>query len=156
MRRDSWRHLAIEGWVFVLIAVIAFVGGLLIGELGGSTTTKTVYVQAPSETKTEPEATEEPSAATPSGKQLFTSIGCSSCHTLSAAGASGTIGPDLEESLATDDNTAGIEEMIIHPNAEVIEGYPPSVMPQDYGESLSSAEIHALAAFLVASTPAKP
>ena len=90
------------------------------------------------------------------GKQLFTSVGCGSCHTLAAAGATGKVGPDLEESLAPDDNTAGIEEMIIHPNSEVVEGYSPNVMPQTYGQSLSSEEVQALAEFIVANSAAKP
>ena len=32
-----------------------------------------------------------------SGKQVFASAGCDSCHTLSDAGASGTIGPSLDD-----------------------------------------------------------
>ena len=31
------------------------------------------------------------------GKAIFTSAGCSGCHTLSAAGATGTVGPNLDE-----------------------------------------------------------
>jgi mono/diheme cytochrome c family protein len=32
-----------------------------------------------------------------SGEDVFASAGCASCHTLSAAGASGTVGPNLDE-----------------------------------------------------------
>jgi mono/diheme cytochrome c family protein len=46
---------------------------------------------------------------TQSGQQLFTA-NCGSCHTLSAAGTSGTIGPNLDNSFA----------------ASVAEGYPQS------------------------------
>jgi len=35
---------------------------------------------------------------TTDGKAIFTSAGCGSCHTLAAAGSSGTIGPNLDES----------------------------------------------------------
>ncbi|MDQ1741312.1 MAG: hypothetical protein QOE53_2964 [Pseudonocardiales bacterium] len=31
------------------------------------------------------------------GKQIFTAEGCGGCHTLKAAGASGTTGPDLDQ-----------------------------------------------------------
>ena len=31
------------------------------------------------------------------GKAVFLSAGCSGCHTLSAAGATGTVGPNLDE-----------------------------------------------------------
>jgi mono/diheme cytochrome c family protein len=32
-----------------------------------------------------------------SGAKLFASVGCSSCHTLAAAGAHGQVGPDLDQ-----------------------------------------------------------
>ena len=40
-------------------------------------------------------------ADTQSGQQLFTA-NCGSCHTLSAAGTSGTIGPNLDNAFAAD------------------------------------------------------
>lgn len=153
------KRFLVEGWALLAVAVIAFLAGLLIGDLGSSPEKKTVYVAA-SETEaavaeTSPEPAPEATGGS-SGEQLFAGIGCGGCHTLAAANSTGTTGPDLNESLATDDNTAGIEEMIIHPNSEVVEGYPPNVMPQTYGESLSGEEVHELAAFLVESTKAKP
>jgi mono/diheme cytochrome c family protein len=162
MRRNGWKHTMMEGWALIAVAVLAFVGGLLIGNLGSSPEKETVYVSNASgeEAAAGGEASEaesaEPEAEGEAGSQLFTSIGCGGCHTLSAAHSTGTTGPNLNESLATDDDTQGIEEMIIHPNAEVVEGYPPNVMPQTYGESLSESEVHELAEFLVASTKAKP
>jgi mono/diheme cytochrome c family protein len=165
MRRNGWKRTMREGWAFIAIAAIAFVAGLLIGDLGASPETKTVYVsngagegEEASEASGEAEGAESETAGGEgaSGGQLFTSIGCGGCHTLSAAHSTGTTGPDLDESLATDDDTQGIEEMIIHPNTEVVEGYPPNVMPQTYGQSLSEPEVHELAEFLVATTKAKP
>jgi mono/diheme cytochrome c family protein len=153
VQRDGWKHLVIEGWVFVVIAVVAFAGGILVGNLGGSTNTETVYVSAP---PNEESAEGGEASGTANGEQLFTSIGCGSCHTMTVAGSTGEVGPNLEESLAPDDNTAGIEEMIVHPNTEVVEGYPPNVMPQEYGQTLSGEEVSALAEFLVANSAAKP
>src|SRR5689334_5319316 len=160
MRRSGWKHTMMEGWALIAVAVLAFVGGLLIGDLGASPEKETVYLSNASGEGEASEAGGEAAEAEGSetegeggsGAQLFTSIGCGGCHTLSAAHSTGTTGPDLNESLATDDDTQGIEEMIIHPNAEVVEGYPPNVMPQSYGESLSESEVHELAEFLVAST----
>jgi len=37
------------------------------------------------------------SASASSGQRIFTSAGCADCHTLAAAHASGSIGPDLDE-----------------------------------------------------------
>jgi cytochrome c oxidase subunit 2 len=164
MRRKGIKSLLTEGWALLAVAVIAFVGGLLIGDLGASPNTETVYVATTASEGEEAGATEvaaeapeaEPESGGSAGAQLFTSAGCGACHTLAAAGTTGTTGPDLEESLAPDDNTAGIEEMIANPNEEVVEGYPPNVMPQNYEQTFSKAEIHELAEFLVASTPAKP
>jgi cytochrome c oxidase subunit 2 len=161
--RNNWKRLAKEGWAFAAIAVIAFVAGLLIGDLGASPKTETVAVTPVSEAEeTETEAaSEEPEPAeegttSSSGAQLFASAGCGGCHTLAAAGSTGTTGPNLNEFLAPDDTTAGVEEMLVDPNVELAEGYPANVMPQDYGQTFSKAEIHQLAEYLVASTPAKP
>lgn len=162
MGRTDWKRIAIESWTFIAVAVIAFAGGLAIGGLSSSSKTEVVHVSNASEGAegTPGAATEEaePESAEPGsgGAKVFASSGCGSCHTLAAAGSSGTTGPNLNQSLAPDDNTEGIEVMIAHPNAEVVEGYPPNVMPQTYGQQLSKAELHELAEYLVASTKAKP
>lgn len=158
------KRFLVEFWALIAVAVIAFAGGLLIGDLGASPGTETVFVsnsgneseEAGAEESAEAVESEPESAGGSSSAQLFTSAGCGSCHTLAAAGTTGETGPDLEESLAPDDDTAGIEEMIVNPNVEVVEGYPPNVMPQNYGETFSNEEIQQLAEFLVATTPAKP
>lgn len=168
MQRNDGKHLLTEVWAFAAVAVLAFVAGWLIGDLGSSPKTEIVHVSA-SEAESaeaeraetaEPAAGEEPEAGTAggssSGTQLFTSSGCGSCHTLAAAGSTGEVGPNLNEFLAPDDDTQGVEVMIVEPNSELAEGYPANVMPQDYGQTLSSAEVHQLAEYLVESTPAKP
>ena len=168
MRRDNWKGLAKEGWALAAVAVIAFVAGLLIGDLGASPKTQTVAVTAPATSEGEGDGvgqgggmSEEPeptqgSATSGSGAQLFASAGCGGCHTLAAAGTTGTTGPNLDEFLAPDDTTAGVEEMLADPNVELAEGYPPNVMPQDYGQTFAKEELHQLAEYLVATTPAKP
>ena len=156
MQRDSWGRLAKEGWAFIAIAVIAFVAGILVGDLGASPKTETVAASAPATNESEGAATDEGEASEEGGAQLFTSAGCGGCHTLAAAGTTGTTGPNLDEFLAPDDTTAGVEEMLVEPNSELAEGYPANVMPQDYGQTFSKEEIHQLAEYLVATTPAKP
>lgn len=66
---------------------------------------------------------------------LFTS-NCASCHTFSAAGSSGTIGPDLDESAA---DQAAIEEQIRNGGG----GMPA------FGDQLTDEQIEALAAWIV-------
>jgi mono/diheme cytochrome c family protein len=110
-------------------------------ETGGETAT------GPTETGGEAEG--DPAA----GKEVFESVqpSCGSCHTLEAAGSTQTLGPNLDEGLA-DKDAAFIRESIVNPDAEVTEGFPDSLMPEDYGDKLSDQELADLVAFLVQST----
>ncbi len=87
--------------------------------------------------------------STDEGAKLFVSTGCGSCHTVASLGADaqGTIGPDLTTALTQDDK-AGIVEMIVDPEAEIAKGYPGGTMPANYGDQLTSAQVDAIAAFL--------
>ncbi len=44
---------------------------------------------------------------------------------------------------------------IVDPNAEIAEGFPANVMPQNYGQILSKKEIEDLVQYLIENTPAK-
>jgi cytochrome c oxidase subunit 2 len=81
------------------------------------------------------------------GEQLFTSMGCSGCHTLAAAGATAKVGPDLGK--LKNANAAFIRESIVTPNAKIEEGFKPDIMPQDFGTKLSKAELDALVKYLL-------
>jgi mono/diheme cytochrome c family protein len=70
------------------------------------------------------------------GKAIFNDQGCSSCHTLGAAGSSGTIGPNLDQS--TIDEAGAIKQ--------VTNGG--GVMPA-FKDKLSEAQIKAVAHFVV-------
>ncbi len=82
------------------------------------------------------------------GRALFESAGCAGCHALAAADAASEVGPDLDTVLGGMDEAA-IREAIVEPNAEIAEGYQPNVMPGDYEERLSDAELDALVRFLL-------
>ena len=90
------------------------------------------------------------------GATAFTNGGCGSCHTFKPAGATGKIGPDLDN-LAADAKTAGkpleayVKESIVDPNAYVVPGFQKGVMPTTYGDSLSAAQIDALVKYLTGS-----
>jgi len=88
------------------------------------------------------------------GAQVFASNGCGNCHTFEAAKSGGVTGPNLDEALVPGDDTAAIEEMIVEPNAEIAKGYPPNVMPQNFGELLSSKELEDLVQYLIENSPA--
>ena len=95
-----------------------------------------------------------PKVAGGPGAQVFANNGCGGCHTFAAANSGGVTGPNLNEYLAPDDNAAGIEEMIVNPNAEIAEGFPANVMPQNYGQTISKKELEDLVQFLVENSPA--
>jgi cytochrome c oxidase subunit II len=88
--------------------------------------------------------------AAPDGKAVFTSAqpACGSCHTLSDAGADGTIGPNLDEVLKGKD-AAFIQESIEDPSAEVEKGFQDGIMPTNYDDTLQPEEIKALTDYLV-------
>jgi cytochrome c oxidase subunit 2 len=81
------------------------------------------------------------------GEAVFAANGCGSCHTLAAANATGTVGPDLDS--IPNASAALIRESIVDPNAEVAQGFSPDVMPSDFGEKLSPAELDALVEYLL-------
>jgi cytochrome c oxidase subunit 2 len=81
------------------------------------------------------------------GKQVFAANGCSACHTLADAGASGTIGPDLDKFLTTR-NAAFIKQSIEDPGAYVEKGFPNGVMPQTYKQQIKPADLDALVQYL--------
>lgn len=113
--------------------------------------------EATAEAEGPPEAPppEEGGAETASadGAGLFESEGCAGCHTLEAAGATGTTGPDLDVALEGAD-AAFIEESIVDPDAETEEGFSPGVMPTNYGDLLSPEELEALVLFVAESVGA--
>jgi mono/diheme cytochrome c family protein len=87
--------------------------------------------------------------AAPKGADIFTSNGCNSCHTLAAAKATGTVGPDLDHIKPA--TAAFIRQSIVDPNKVVTKGFPKDVMPQDFGQKLSAAELDALVKYLLES-----
>jgi mono/diheme cytochrome c family protein len=90
------------------------------------------------------------------GKQLFDSSGCGGCHTIEGI-SSGQVGPNLtqiakigatrQDGVSAEDY---IRQSILNPNSFVVDGYQSNVMPQNYGEQLSSRELDDLVEFLLA------
>jgi cytochrome c6 len=113
------RVLAPLTWAAALFAVLVlFVGPQLIGA---------------DKPAAKPAAAEQ--GAPPTGDAVFASAGCGGCHTLKAAGASGTTGPDLD-SLKPD---AGTVKAVVQSGS--------GAMPSFDGR-LSGAEIQAVAQYV--------
>jgi mono/diheme cytochrome c family protein len=141
-------YTAGSGWVSsavmrraVLLALLALTLGLA-GCGGGEEAAplpETVEGTLPeaATTSDEPSSTVEGDAS--NGAQIFASAGCGGCHTMEAAGSSGTVGPNLDQSqpdleLVVDRVTNG-------------QGAMPS-----FGDSLSEQEIADVATYVVEST----
>lgn len=81
------------------------------------------------------------------GALVFASNGCSGCHTLKAAGASGTTGPDLD-AVIPGQTAAQVEKSIVDPGAKITQGYQ-DVMPKSFGQVISPQDLDALVVFLL-------
>ena len=100
-----------------------------------ATTAPTSTAQAPTTTSGGSGATGDPVA----GKAVFTSAGCSGCHTLKDAGATGNVGPNLDQLKPSE---AAVEH-------QVINGGGP--MPAYKGQ-LSDAQIKNVSAYVFSAT----
>jgi mono/diheme cytochrome c family protein len=107
--------------------------------------------EAPAPAAAPPPATAEQVRA---GQAVFARMGCGGCHTLAAGNATAPIGPNLDQRVPTYDREALI--------ATIVNPYPGKTsedagfMPKDFGLRMSGAELEALVAFLLASTPRAP
>jgi mono/diheme cytochrome c family protein len=91
-------------------------------------------------------------AGATTGEQIFTAAGCAGCHKLTKAGANGTIGPSLDD-LANSPDVKGnpedyVRESILDPDATVVSGFQPGVMPSFDGK-LSDKQVQALIQYLL-------
>jgi cytochrome c oxidase subunit 2 len=93
-------------------------------------------------------------APTVDAKQLFVAgnpqtgaTACGTCHTLADAGTTGQVGPVLDKVLAGK-SAAFIKQSIENPDAVIAPGFMKGIMPPNYRDTLSPAEIDALVAYL--------
>ena len=118
-------------------AYVASVAG--ISAAGGATTTTGTTTTNPSAEPAPPPTTTEGGNGggnlVAQGKQVFQKAGCTSCHTLKDAGASGTVGPNLDDAKPP-------KPLVID---RVTNGK--GVMPSFEGQ-LSPGEIQAVAAYV--------
>jgi cytochrome c oxidase subunit 2 len=93
-------------------------------------------------------------AAAVDAKALFTqgetstgATACGGCHKLADAGTTGGVGPELDKVLKGKD-AAFIRQSILEPDAEIAPGFDKGIMPPNYGQLLSKAEVDALVKYL--------
>ena len=136
----------------VPVAVLAGVSALVVAGCGSQgvvlPTANGVSGTLPKQPTTPALAKGDPAA----GKKLFTSEGCTGCHTYAPAGSHGTIGPDLDKlaQYAKEANQGTLqkftEESITTPGAYIQPGFQ-NVMPTTYA-NLPPKQLADLVAFL--------
>ncbi len=128
-----------------------------------STPTTTVTSTSPALTQTTTTAAAPATAA--AGKALFVgSAGCGACHTLAAAGATGTIGPDLTKQMRSDCKLAASKKVrgktltecitvaITKPYAFIPKGFHTGIMPPNFSSTLTASQIKSLVLYLESAT----
>ena len=126
--------LAVLFLIAMISAVFIFGKESEAPEAASNPNTLTVATAPPPETT--PSGGVEGDAA--AGKAVFASAGCGGCHTLKAAGASGTVGPNLDE---------------LHPNFKAVHDqveHGGGGMPPFHGQ-LSEQQIANVAAYVSSS-----
>jgi cytochrome c6 len=125
-------------FVAMISAVLVFGVEKKEAEPAGEVTTAAATTTEAGTTTAPPAAAQGDAAA---GKAVFASNGCGGCHTLKAAGATGNVGPNLDQLKPAYD-------AVVH-QVEVGGGPMPA-----FKDTLSPKQIRDVAAFVVASTHA--
>jgi mono/diheme cytochrome c family protein len=155
--RASGKAIVQIGGLGILAALVMSTIALVVS-VSGKTTTVTAPAAPVAGQTSSGQATQLTGDAL--GEQIFVSgssggsISCGSCHTMKAAGTSGTIGPNLDKELASDPPSA-TRESIVAPNKEIVPGYRANVMPSNYATALSPQQLDAVVTYVYHSTNTK-
>jgi mono/diheme cytochrome c family protein len=115
-----------------LLLILALAGAVLVAGCGGGGSSSSTTTGG--EEMSEKEARSGEGSLAAEGKEVFTS-NCGSCHTLSAAGTSGEVGPDLDE---LEPDLATVEHQVVNGGG----GMPA------FGETLNAKELKAVATYV--------
>jgi len=117
--------------------------------------TPPTLVPEPAGAQRTPRPTASPATGGSLGQQVAQRSGCTACHSING---SQLIGPTWQglaghEVKLADGGTvtaddAYLHESIVSPNAKIVEGFQPNIMPQDFGTRLSEDEIQAIIAYI--------
>lgn len=93
--------------------------------------------------------------AVANGARLAKAQGCEKCHSTDGSKGIGPTWKELYEHEVTlaDGTTvkaddAYIRKSILEPNAQIVQGFTPNLMPQDFGKTLTPEQIDALLAYI--------
>jgi len=129
---DGARRVALPLIAGVLVAAVAFVVVLVATDGGDESDSARPTPAAVAAGKPDPTG----------GRLVFAQMGCGSCHTLKAAGSRGVVGPSLDAALK-EHSRSSLAAKIQNPGSGTI-------MPQDFAQRMTFAELDALLDFLMA------
>ncbi len=125
-------------------AVVAY-----LQNLSGAEVTVEIPTGAAAQAAVEDQKAAPPPAAKPivlkTPEEILVKGACGACHKV--ADQVGAVGPNLSTIGALRDKEH-LRRSILDPNAEVTEGFPPGLMPPDYGEKLYAKELEILVDYL--------
>jgi len=89
------------------------------------------------------------------GQKVYEQYGCQACHTLDG---SELVGPtflgaygrqvEFEDGTTALADEAYLYESVVDPNARIVKGFPPNVMPQNYADQITDEQINDLIEFM--------
>jgi cytochrome c oxidase subunit II len=152
----------VAGLIVIGIAIAAYAVGYHRGEHHGAAPAPTASTTAPTTTQAATTSTTSTVPVTPAliaqGKALYSSDGCSACHSLTGTPGAGPSFKGLADSsvaltagqtVTADD--AYLERSITDPDAQIVNGYHSGIMTpaiSGYGLSSKPADVRALVAFI--------
>jgi cytochrome c6 len=134
-RHMGWYVVVVACFVIGVLAVVLTLGKEKPEASAATTPTTTTAASTTTATTTGPTVQGDPVA----GKKVFETAGCTACHTLKAAGSTGTVGPNL-------DQLKPAEAVVMH-QVEVGGGPMPA-----FKDQLTAKQIQDVAAFVYTST----
>ncbi|MBI3755683.1 MAG: c-type cytochrome [Deltaproteobacteria bacterium] len=108
----------------------------------------TVTVQLPKEAPSAAKEEAHTAAPAKTAEEVVNKYGCGACHKI--AGQQGALGPDLTK-IGAKKNKDYLRRAVLNPNADIAPGFPPGMMPPDYGTKILAGEIELLVDYMAKS-----
>jgi len=104
-----------------------------------------VTVPLPTEAPVVESAGQEAAGPAGSIEEVVAKYACQACHVI--LGSGGDLGPDLDKTIGHFSREE-IQQSIVDPDAVIVEGFPPGVMPQDFADQMWVKELNMLVDYL--------
>lgn len=127
---------------------------VVVASIGGATACTSAEPSEPIEASTAA-SSEDARVTAERGAEVALQMGCSACHTTDG---NVSVGPTWQGLLGSERTFADgsrrvadeayVRQSILDPNAKVVEGFLPGIMPQNFAERLSGSEVDSVIEYL--------